>query len=282
MTRIYHNTASAINQKWIKHNYAQLSDSLNKLSTGSRINTAKDDVVGISTSEELRMHIRGMRQASRNASDGNALLNIAEGAAGEITSMLQRMRELSVQSSNDTISTVDRDYLQSEFSALREEISRISRGAQYNGLTLLDGGANSFGSLGSNASMIHMGSGNLATVDRMQVSISSLTMGALGLANLSITGSAGAILSISEIDAAIGSVNSVRSSLGSWMSRLDSAIENLDAQGINFQDSESKIRDVDMAKQSTDYARQQIMVQVSTSMLGQANSLSEGVLQLFQ
>lgn len=282
MTRIYHNTASAINQKWIKHNYAQLSDSLNKLSTGSRINTAKDDVVGISTSEELRMHIRGMRQASRNASDGNALLNIAEGAAGEITSMLQRMRELSVQSSNDTISTVDRDYLQSEFSALREEISRISRGAQYNGLTLLDGGANSFGSLGSNASMIHMGSGNLATVDRMQVSISSLTMGALGLANLSITGSAGAILSISEIDSAIGSVNSVRSSLGSWMSRLDSAIENLDAQGINFQDSESKIRDVDMAKQSTDYARQQIMVQVSTSMLGQANSLSEGVLQLFQ
>ena len=99
MTRIYHNTASAINQKWIKHNYSQLSESINKLSTGSRINSAKDDVVGLSTSEELRMHIRGMRQASRNASDGNALLSIAEGAAGEITSMLQRMRELSVQSS---------------------------------------------------------------------------------------------------------------------------------------------------------------------------------------
>jgi flagellin len=282
MTRIYHNTASQINQKWIRNNYSQLSDSIKKLSTGERINSAKDDVVGLSTSEELRSHIRGMRQASQNASHGNALLNIAEGAAGEITSMLQRMRELSVQSSNDTINSDDREYLQNEFDSLRTEITRISQGAQYNGLTLLDGGANSFGAVGSNASVIHLGSGNKNTIDRMEVSIGSLTMGALGLASLSITGSAGALASLSEIDEAIVSVNNVRSSLGSWMTRLDFAVDNLEAQGINFQNSESKIRDVDMAKESTAFTRDQILVQVSTSMLGQANTLSDGLLQLFK
>jgi flagellin len=263
---------------------SSLGKSLEKLSTGLRINRASDDAAGLSVSESLRAKIRGMGRAKSNAEDGIALVQIAEGATGEINNILQRMRELAIQSSTDTMTTTERSYTDKEFGQLMNEITRISNSASYNGMTLLDGQSGSFGVSGGSSSVLHIGSGSNASVDRLSITVNSMTLGALGLnaTTTSVSTSATALSSLSLIDTAIKSVNTMRSDMGAYVNRLEFAISNLGNQIYNTQDAESRIRDVDFAKETTEFTRAQILVQSATSMLSQANQVPQGVLSLLR
>jgi flagellin len=261
-----------------------LTTSLEKLSTGMRINRASDDAAGLSVSESLRSKIRGMGRAKSNAEDGIALLQIAEGATGEVNNILQRLRELAIQSSTDTMTTTERAYIDKEFGQLMSEISRISNSASYNGMTLLDGEAGSFGVSGGQASVLHIGAGSSASVDRISITITAITLGALGMnaTTTSVSTSAGALAALSAIDTAVRSVNTMRSDMGAYVNRLEFAISNLSNQVYNTQDAESRIRDVDFAKETTEFTRAQILVQSATSMLAQSNQVPQGVLSLLK
>jgi flagellin len=280
--RINHNISSMIGQGSLATQQSSLSKSLEKLSTGMRINRASDDAAGLSVSESLRSKIRGMGRAKSNAEDGIALLQIAEGATGEINNILQRMRELSIQSSTDTMTTTERSYTDKEFGQLMSEITRISNTASYNGMTLLDGQSSSFGASGGSASVLHIGSGSSASTDRLSITVNAMTLGALGLdqTTTSVSTSAGALSSLSLIDTAIKSVNTMRSDMGAYVNRLEFAISNLGNQIYNTQDAESRIRDVDFAKETTEFTRAQILTQSATAMLAQANQVPQGVLSL--
>jgi flagellin len=280
--RINHNISSMIGQGALETQQNALAKSLEKLSTGMRINRASDDAAGLSVSESLRSKIRGMGRAKSNAEDGIALIQIAEGSAGEINNILQRMRELSIQSSTDTMTTTERSYTDKEFGQLMNEISRISGSASYNGMTLLDGAAGSFGVSGGASSVLHIGSGSSVTTDRMSITVTAMTLGALGLSSVttSVSTSASALTSLSLIDSAIKSVNTMRSDMGAYVNRLEFAVSNLSNQVYNTQDAESRIRDVDFAQETTEFTRAQILSQSATSMLAQANQVPQGVLSL--
>lgn len=297
MTRINHNISAMITGSTLRHTNKNLSSSLEKLSTGLRINRASDDAAGLSISEQLRTQVRGSHVAVRNANDGMSLLRIAEGAANEVSSMLQRMRELAIQSSNDTLTTVERGYTNQEVQKLMEEIQRISVSTQYNGMTLLDGEASSFGVQGGAQSVLHIGANNnngvvSGSIDVMRINVSALTLGALGLTlsasnpvsggSTSVTGQAAAFNAITSIDNALGSVNAMRSDLGSYMNRLEHAINNLEVQESNMQGAESSIRDADFALETTIFTKNQILLQAGTSMLAQANQVPSSVLSLLQ
>lgn len=289
--RINHNISAMITQNSGRLQNKAMSSSLEKLSTGLRINRASDDAAGLSVSERLRTQVRGLTQAQSNAEDGIALLQIAEGAADEISSLLQRMRELSIQASNDTLTSTERSYSDTEFQALMTEISRISTATQYNGQTLLDGVSGSFGS--DTSSVLHIGANNnngsvTGTVDTMQVSIQALTVGAIGITlsaegvtdATNVTNQANAFQAITAIDGAIGSINEMRSNMGGYINRLDHAINNIANQRYNTQDAESRIRDVDFAHETTKFTKSQILTQSAVSMLAQANAVPQSVLQL--
>jgi len=279
--RINHNISSMVTQGSLNKVNKDLSKSLERLSTGLRINRASDDAAGLSVSEQMRTQVSGMNTAKRNAADGIALLNIAEGAVNEIEAMLQRMRELAVQSSNDTLTTTERSYTNQEYQALVSEIDRITNVTQYNTQTLLDGQAGSFGATSSASSILHIGpNGNSA--DRITVSIQGTSSGALTVGGSSLTSQARAESAILSIDVAINSVNKLRSDLGAYINRLDHAINNLDNQVQNTQSAESVVRDVDFAYESSQFTRNQILTQSATAMLAQANSVPQNVLSLLR
>ena len=293
--RINHNVAAMVAQNSGRMQNNALKGSLEKLSTGLRINRASDDAAGLSVSEQLRTQVRGLKQAQSNASDGIALLQIAEGAANEMCAILQRMRELAVQSANDTLTSTERTYTNTEFQALMSEISRISQATQYNGMTLLDGDAanGSFGVSGGQNSVLHIGANNNSnningTVDTMKITVDALTLGALGLTlqaadsanSTNVTSQANSFNAITQIDTALRSINNMRSDMGAYINRLDHAINNIANQAYNTQDAESRIRDVDFAYETTRFTKAQILSQSATSMLAQANSVPGMVLQL--
>jgi flagellin len=280
--RINHNISSMIGANALGMQNASLTKSLEKLSTGLRINRASDDAAGLSVSESLRGKIRGMGRAKTNAEDGIALMQIAEGATGEVNNILQRMRELSIQSATDTMTTTERQYINKEFGQLMNEITRITLSASYNGMTLLDGGSSSFGVSGGQASVLHIGAGSSASVDRLSITITSITLGALGMSPVttSVSTASTALSALSLIDNAVKSVNTMRSDMGAYVNRLEFAISNLSNQIYNTQDAESRIRDVDFAKETTEFTRAQILTQSATSMLAQANQVPQGVLSL--
>ncbi|MBF0430990.1 MAG: flagellin [Fibrobacteria bacterium] len=291
--RINHNIAAMITQNSGRTQQGNLQKSLEKLSTGMRINRASDDAAGLSVSEQLRTQIRGLKQAQSNASDGIGLLQIAEGAANEISSLLQRMRELAVQSANDTLTSTERSYTNTEFQALMTEISRIGQATQYNGMTLLDGASGSFGVSGGSASVIHVGANNNSgqasgTVDTLSISVDALTLGALGITlqaaggttTTNITNQSNSFNAITSIDGAIKSINNMRADMGAYINRLDHAINNIANQTFNTQDAEARIRDVDFATETTQFTKSQILAQSSTAMLSQANLIPQSVLQL--
>jgi len=284
--RINHNINSLITQNALAHANSTMGESLQKLSTGLRINTAADDAAGLSVSEQLRGQIRGLGRAKANAQDGIALLQVAEGAANEISAVLQRMRELSIQAANDTLTSTDRGYLDQEFSSLAAEVDRIANSSQYNGQTLIDGGSNSFGVSGSSSSVLHIGA-NATTSDSISISMDSLTTGSLsittsGSSAVGVSTQAAALAAVTSIDAAITSVNTMRSDVGAYVNRLEHAINNLANQEFNTQDAESRIRDVDFAAESTEFTRAQILTQSSVSMLAQANTAPQSALALLQ
>ncbi|MFC1586325.1 flagellin [Fibrobacterota bacterium] len=290
--RINHNIAAMVTQNAGRVQNKSLQGSLEKLSTGLRINRASDDAAGLSVSESLRTQVRGLAKAQVNASDGIGLLQIAEGAANEVSAILQRMRELAIQSVNDTLTSTERGYTNTEFQALMTEISRISKSAQYNGMTLLDGASGSFGVSGGPASVLHIGANNNGgnvngTVDTMKVTVDSITLGALGITlttasdnGTNITNQVSAFNAITQIDIAINSINNMRADMGAYINRLDHAINNIANQTFNTQDAEARIRDVDFAQETTKFTRSQILTQSATAMLAQANAVPQSVLQL--
>jgi flagellin len=281
--RINHNISSMITQNSLANAQNDLGKSLEKLSTGLRINRASDDAAGLSVSEQMRTQVRGLDRAKGNAQDGIALLQIAEGAANEISDILQRQRELAVQSANDTLTTTDRSYLDQEFNALTDEIGRIADSTQYNGQTLVAGGSSSFGGAGSSSSVLHIGANATAGIDSITIEIDSLTAGAIGMSSsttVGVSSQSAAVTAITTIDTAITSVNNMRSDVGAYVNRLEHAINNISNQTYNTQDAESRIRDVDFANETTKFTKNQILSQSATSMLAQANAAPQGVLGL--
>ena len=276
-----------ITQSALYQTSQSLSKSLERLSTGLRINRASDDAAGLGVSENLRTQVNGTAQASRNAQDGIAALNVAEGAANEVSSILQRMRELAVQSANDTLTSTERGYTNSEYQALSNEIDRISKVTNYNRQELLSTTANRFGQTGS---VLWIDANHSVGVDSITVTIDTLTTGALKIGTFGVAAGAAtyvsdqatAVTAISALDIAINSVNTMRANIGAFVNRLEHAINNLSVSNTNQQAAESKIRDVDFASETSNYTKNQILMQSSTAMLAQANALPSSVLALFK
>ncbi len=286
MPRINHNVPSIITQTALRRVGRDMEKSLEKLSTGLRINRASDDAAGLSVAESLQTQVRGLAKANINATDGIALVQIAEGAAGEINSLLQRMRELAIQADNDTLLSRERAYLNVEFRALQDEIDRLAASAQYNQQHLLDG--TGFGASGGTSSILHIGANNASTVDRLSVTIDAISCSAMGISSgvangdCRITTGSFAFAAISSIDLALDTVNSLRANLGAVVNRLEHTISVIENQESNMQAAESVIRDTDFARETTEFTRQQILSQSSMAMLVQANALPKNVLMLLQ
>jgi flagellin len=258
-----------------------LSKSLEKLSTGLRINRAADDAAGLSVSEQLRTQIRGIAMGNRNTQDGIALLNIAEGALIEIEDMLQRARELSIQAANDTLTVNERAFINVEFNQLKTEIDRIAMGTQYNSMKLLNGDTSSPWSTGG---ILHVGPNNSAATDTITITIGAITTGGLGIPGNTciVTTQTAANNAISLLDVALGSVNTLRADLGAKTNRLEHALNNQENQEQNMTAAESIIRDTDFAAETSLFARHQILQQSSTAMLAQANMVPQSILSLLK
>ena len=248
--------------------------SLEKLSSGLRINRAGDDAAGLAISEKMRGQIGGLNQAVRNAQDGISLIQTAEGGLNETHSILNRMRELAVQSANDTNTVDDRGEIQKEITALTTEVTRISTDTQFNGMNLLGGTGGEAGD-GNFVLQIGANAGQSITVGISAMGASDLSVDALDLKTQT-----GANSAITAIDAAIKTVSGERSSLGAVQNRLDHTINNLTTTSENLSAAESRIRDVDMAKEMMEFTKNNILNQASTAMLAQANQMPQGVLQL--
>lgn len=283
--RINHNISSMTATNALFKSNRDMSKSLEKLSTGLRINRSSDDAAGLAISENLRSMVRGAAQAQRNAMDGTSMLQIAEGAANEISDVLQRMRELSIQAANDTLTSTERAYTNQEFTALRSEIDRIANVTNYNGKELISNTAGRFGTAGASSNNIFwIDAGATVGTDSLTISIDTLTVSSLStnLNTAALSTQSGAANAISSIDAAINSVNSTRANIGAYVNRLEHAINNLLVSETNQSAAESLIRDVDFATESANFSKNQILIQSGTAMLAQANSSSQNVLSLLR
>jgi flagellin len=282
--RINHNVSAMVTQGALYKANRTMNSSIEKLSTGLRINRASDDAAGLAISENLRTQVRGANQAKRNAMDGIAALNIAEGAASEVSDILQRMRELAIQSSNDTLTDEERDYTDQEFQALISEIDRIADVTNYNGQKLIsdETTGDRFGS-GTTGSALWIDANATAGTDSITISIETLSTGSsggIGVNNLDLQSQSNAAAAISTLDDAIGSVNSMRANLGAFVNRLEHATNSLIVSETNQAAAESQIRDVDFASETSNFVRNQILSQSATAMLAQANMVPSSVMSL--
>lgn len=274
--RINTNVSAIQSHRLLQTNDSQLAKSLQKLSSGLRVNSASDDAAGLAISEKFRGQIKGLGQAAANAQDTINMLQTAEGALNESHSILQRMRELAVQGSNDTLTASDRANIRDELQALSSEIDRIATTTQFNSTLLLNGG-----SIASSGLTFQIGA-NAGQV--LNVTVNTATASALGVLNtqISVDSASNASSTISNIDTAISRVSQYRSSLGAKINRLEHTIANLNVQAENMAASESRIRDLDMAAEASNMTRAQILSQSSQAMLGQANSQPQSVLSLLR
>jgi flagellin len=282
--RIFNNITSINAQNLLGQNNNRLSNSVERISSGLRINKAADDAAGLAISEGLRSDIRTLRQAVRNSNDGVSLINIAEGALNEQGSMLIRLRELASQAATGTTGSTERATIQLEFNALRNEIDRITNTTVFNDQKLIDG---SLASSVSSANQIFIQVGMDNNVNSRinlneQLDLKAITVSALSIDSLSVTGASGALDALEAINTAIGSVTAIRGQVGSVQNRLVRTISNLNISVENLQAAESQIRDADIAEEVALLTRNQIMVQASTAMVGQANLIPQSVLQLLQ
>jgi len=289
--RIQHNITALNSHRNLTNNNSSLTKNLEKLSSGYRINRAGDDAAGLAISEKMRAQITGLSTAQKNAEDGVSLVQTAEGALTEVHSMLNRMVELATQSANGTYSTANRTEMQKEIKALGAEIDRIGKTANFNGITLFAGGKTS----GTAKSItLHVGESS-STDNQIKISLSKMSASFLGVSAshagqgsaagataLSITTADKARMAISTINKAIDFISSMRSDFGALQNRLEHTINNLGVQNENISAAESRIRDVDMAKEMMAYTKNNILVQASQAMLAQANQVPQGVLQLLQ
>lgn len=271
---INHNIAAMNTHRQLGANTANTNKAIEKLSSGLRINRAGDDAAGLAISEKMRGQIRGLDMASKNAQDGISLIQTAEGALNETHSILQRVRELSVQSSNDTNTDDDRAELQKEVTELLNEVTRISTDTEFNTKKLLTGAAS-----GIQGAVFHIGAN---AGQKIELSIGDMGSSALGISGVDISTQTGANTAITTLDAAIKSVSSERAKLGANQNRLEHTINNLGTTSENLSAAESRVRDVDMAKEMMNQTKNNILAQASQAMLAQANQQPQAVLQLLR
>ncbi|MGP1440402.1 MAG: flagellin N-terminal helical domain-containing protein [Treponema sp.] len=284
---INHNMSAMFAQRTLGNTNVHTQKNIEKLSSGLRINRAGDDASGLAVSEKMRAQIRGLNQASANAQNGISFIQTAEAYLQETTDVVQRIRELSVQSSNGIYTAEDRLYIQVEVSQLVAEVDRIASHAQFNGMNMLTGRfARETGENTVTASMwFHIG----ANMDqRTRAYIGTMTAAALGVRNvgdeqiLNIEKPETANRAIGVLDEAIKKINKQRADLGAYQNRLELTVVGVDIAAENFQASESRIRDVDMAKEMVEYTKHQILTQSGTAMLAQANQQTQSVLSLLR
>lgn len=283
---INHNLSSMFASRMEGINAKEVQSSIEKISSGQRINKASDDAAGLAISEKLRSQIRGLNQASRNVSNGVSFIQVTSGYLQETTDILQRIRELAVQASNGVYSDEDRMQIQVEVSQLVAEVDRIASSAQFNGYNMLTG---RFAKETDNSITFQVG----ANVDQnIKINIASATAESLGLRGKGQDGEDGALVSVSDtetanrtlatIDEALKNVNRQRADLGAVQNRMEMAAKGINVAAENMTSAESVIRDADMAQEMVDYTKNQILQQASTAMLANANSQSQTVLQLLQ
>ncbi|MDO5576912.1 MAG: flagellin [Fibrobacter sp.] len=288
MPRINNNIPAMVTGGALRNVDRSLQKSLERLSTGLRINRAADDAAGLSVSEQLRTQIKGLSMGNRNIQDGIALLNVAEGALIETEAMLQRMRELSIQAASDTLTSTERSYIDVEIGQLKEEVDRIIKGTQYNSQTLLNGvppwgGSDASGDPNYSAGgILHVGPNSDANTNVIQYKIDAMDIDSLGLSGTTLSSQTDATAAMSALDVALTKVNTLRADLGAMVNRLEHALTNQENQEVNMQAAESVIRDADFAAETTKFTRNQILSQSSTSMLAQANMVPQNVLSLLQ
>lgn len=280
---INHNMSAMFAQRRQGVATSTVQGNIEKLSSGLRINRAGDDASGLAVSEKLRSQIRGLNQASRNASNGISFIQTTEGYLQTSQDILQRMRELAVQSANGIYTAEDRMQIQVEVSQLVDEIDRIASHAQFNGMNILTGRfARETGDNVITASMYFQIGANMD--QRERVFIGTMTAQSLGLRTdqdiMTLSSPDAANASIGLLDQALRNINKQRADLGAYQNRLEMAVQGIDVAAENMQASESRIRDVDMALEIVDFTRNQILVQSSTAMLAQANTVTQSVLQL--
>ncbi len=272
--RISTNVASLNAQKNLSGTQRSLDQSLARLSSGFRINQAADDAAGLAISENLKGQIRGLGQANRNANDGISLVQVAEGGLNEISSMLIRLRELAVQAASDTIGDTERKFLDVEYQQLKSEIQRVSEVTSYNGTDLLNGTGGIMD--------IQVGVHNDPFKDRISFNSSAAnsTLEALGVVAESVGTKEMAQSSIDVVDSAMVSVNAMRANFGALQNRLTSTVNNLNIANENLSAANSRIRDSDIASETANLTRNQILMQAGVSVLGQANSAQQVALKL--
>jgi flagellin len=272
--RVNTNVVSINAQRNLANVTNRLAGNFARLSTGLRIATAADDSAGLAISERLRAQIRSLEQAKRNANDGISFVQTAEGALNEVSSILTRLRELSIQSANGSVSGADRDTLDEEFQSLISEIDRIGRSTEFNGVKLLDGSTSTVS--------FQVGAGVTTGIDSITFSLAPALSTTLSLSTLDIGSGGSPTLAITNIDAAINTVSSLRGSLGAIQNRLGSTINNLAIQVENISAAESRIRDVDVAYETAQLTRNNILQQSSIAVLVQANAQPTSALTLLQ
>ncbi len=277
--RIFNNIASLNSQRILGINNDRLAQSVERIASGIRINRGADDAAGLAISEGLRSDIRALRQGIRNGNDGISLINVAEGALNEQSGILIRLRELASQAATGTVGSTERQTIQLEFTALRNEIDRIAATTEFNGQKLVDG---SLASSGTQIS-IQIGidsSANSRISLNSEVNLQSITQTSLGIDSLSVTSAAAALTALDSINSAIAVVTQGRGKIGAVQNRLVRSISNLGVSVENLQAAESAIRDADIAEEVALLTRNQILVETATAAAGQANLIPQSVLQL--
>jgi flagellin len=278
--RININTAAMTASRSLGNTTASIGKSVEKLSTGYRINKAGDDAAGLVISNRLRAQVSGLRQAIRNAQDGVSVLQTAEGALVEVSTMLQRMRDLSVQASNvATYDTAARTAAQAEITALRTEITRIGDTTKFGNIALLDGSV----SVAAAALTFQVGA-NTAAGDSIAITLGAISSTALTLGSIDLASATYASVTdaVGLLDTAISVVSDMRAALGALQNRFDSLVSNLSVTTENLASSESRIRDTDMAAEMVEFTKNQVLQQAGTAMLAQANQIPQGILALLQ
>ena len=262
-------------QRSLNYRGRLLNNSIERLSSGLKINSAADDAAGLAVSENLTAQTRGFKQGLENANDAVSILSTTEGSYDTISDILIRMRELSVQSANDSLGTVERGFLNTEFTQLIGEITRVSDVAEYNGIKLLDG----TGGDGAGNFVFQVGTRNTAN-DRIGITLGDIDATALGVNASTIDTLVNSQNAITDIDAALTALATSRATIGSTVNQLTAAVDNLSITIENLSAANSQIKDADLAAESADFTRNQVLMQAGTSMLSQANSIPQLALQL--
>lgn len=272
--RINTNISSLSAQRALGQTKNNLDNNFRKLSTGERVTRAADDAAGLAISEKLKAHIRGVRQAKRNADDGISLIQTAEGGLNEVSNIIIRLRELAVQAASDTVGDTERGFSDIEFQQLKNELQRISDGSEFNGRKLLNGEGGFVD--------IQVGIHNDPTLDRITYDSGSVdaSLEALGINADTISSKSGAQLSLQKLDDALVRVNGARANLGALQNRLQSAVNTLGITEENYSAANSRIRDVDVAAETADMTRNNILSSAGVSVLSQANQAPQAALKL--